>query len=366
MQTTFKINNSIGGKEVHNNANTTFKLIYPQQLVKAFQNNYIVIPTFQRPIDDTKVEEIKNNILNSNDWLIQQGFFTIANINDYNNKYYLLDGQHRYKAIESIINSNTPYSNQIFIMFIKFNNIEQMKEHFRTININTLIEPIYTYFSDEDVKCTILKVREKIVDQYKDAFRKLKNKSVSTHNLHIEEFMNLFEPNMVKKLYDDNNQEYTDYNYLLRQIMRANFEAQRILHDLQIQNTRKFYMSDKDYDKCNEYIFYLAFDMIDIRKFIFEDDDIIINPVYRPKTTITKKMRKEVWMKRNQTSMLGKCFCCNTNIELDNFQCGHIVAEVRGGQTILSNLEPICAGCNLGMKTHNLNDYRNTLIAFNS
>jgi hypothetical protein len=178
--------------------------------------------------------------------------------------------------------------------------------------------------------------------------------------------MKLFEPTTIKKLYDENNKEYTDYNYLLGQIMSANLEVQHMLHNLQTQNIRKFYMSDKDYDKCNEYTFYLAFDMIDISNFIFANGDIIINPVYKPKIIITKKMRKEVWMKRNQTSMVGKCFCCDANIELDNFHCGHIIAEIRGGQTILSNLEPICMGCNLGMKTQNLNDYKNTLVAFNS
>ncbi|NDG68463.1 MAG: hypothetical protein EB135_03170, partial [Proteobacteria bacterium] len=39
------------------------------------------------------------------------------------------------------------------------------------------------------------------------------------------------------------------------------------------------------------------------------------------------------------------------------FECGHIIAEAKGGETSLENLRPICSTCNKSMKTINMNDY---------
>ena len=44
-------------------------------------------------------------------------------------------------------------------------------------------------------------------------------------------------------------------------------------------------------------------------------------------------------------------------IEIRNFHCGHVVAESKGGQTILENLRPICGSCNSSMGTENMCDF---------
>jgi len=366
MQTTFKIN-SLTGKELFSSANTIFKLIDPKQFVKFFYNEYIRIPDFQRGIDDDKVNDIKNILLSGNDdWLIQQGFITLGSINNSNDILYLIDGQHRYKAIESIINDYIVFNKSIVVMIIRFNNINQMKDHFRTINSHSSVEPIYTYFDNEIIRATILKIKALLLEQYSKSFRKIKTKSDITHNYHIDEFIKLFDPTLVKQLYDTDRRNYNDYEHLFGKIMYTNLEAQQKLNDFQTQNIRHYYMSDKDYDKCRSNDFYLAYDMIHIANFIFNiDDDIIIDANYRPKKAIPQKIRKEVWKKRNK-SLNGNCYCCNAEIEYDNFHCGHIIAESKGGPTILSNLEPTCMNCNLGMRTQNLDDYKNILLSFNS
>ena len=40
-----------------------------------------------------------------------------------------------------------------------------------------------------------------------------------------------------------------------------------------------------------------------------------------------------------------------------SFHCGHIIAEVNGGDIIVSNLKPICQNCNSSMGTKNINDF---------
>jgi hypothetical protein len=53
-----------------------------------------------------------------------------------------------------------------------------------------------------------------------------------------------------------------------------------------------------------------------------------------------------------------KCLCCKTiDIIQMSFHCGHINPECRGGETILSNLKPICKTCNLSMGTKNMDEF---------
>lgn len=55
------------------------------------------------------------------------------------------------------------------------------------------------------------------------------------------------------------------------------------------------------------------------------------------------------------------CFCCRLEpITLGNFQCGHVIAESKGGLGVLRNLRPICALCNLSMGTTNMFEFIET------
>ena len=55
----------------------------------------------------------------------------------------------------------------------------------------------------------------------------------------------------------------------------------------------------------------------------------------------------------------AKCLCCAVNdIRMNSFHCGHVVAEADGGPTTVDNLRPICATCNLSMRTQNMNLFK--------
>ena len=76
---------------------------------------------------------------------------------------------------------------------------------------------------------------------------------------------------------------------------------------------------------------------------------------------IKKKLRRAVWGKYFQSSLQGNCYVCLKPIDYDTFQCGHVTSVFYGGDNSISNLEPICACCNLDMSIHNLYDYKNEL-----
>ena len=74
---------------------------------------------------------------------------------------------------------------------------------------------------------------------------------------------------------------------------------------------------------------------------------------------IPKPVRTLVWNKYiGEENGLGKCNVCATEIKVSNFDCGHIVGAVDGGEDVVNNLVPICRMCNLSMGRENLNDFK--------
>ena len=75
--------------------------------------------------------------------------------------------------------------------------------------------------------------------------------------------------------------------------------------------------------------------------------------------SIPKPLRVQVWNKYiGEEKGIGKCNVCSTEIKVSNFDCGHIIAAIDGGEDIINNLVPICRLCNLSMGKENLNDFK--------
>lgn len=75
-----------------------------------------------------------------------------------------------------------------------------------------------------------------------------------------------------------------------------------------------------------------------------------------PKKTIPKILKDLTWSKWVGDHIAKtKCLCCGVNdIKMNSFHCGHVIAEADGGPTTIENLRPICATCNLSMRTQNM------------
>jgi 5-methylcytosine-specific restriction endonuclease McrA len=83
----------------------------------------------------------------------------------------------------------------------------------------------------------------------------------------------------------------------------------------------------------------------------------------KKKKPISATIKRLVW-NTNIGEDVGKskCMCCNsTDITQMSFNCGHIVAEANGGETIVSNLKPICQNCNSSMGIKNMEDFMKSL-----
>jgi hypothetical protein len=80
----------------------------------------------------------------------------------------------------------------------------------------------------------------------------------------------------------------------------------------------------------------------------------------KKKKSIPKKIKELVWNNHiGHDVASAMCTCCEkTPIKNTEFHCGHVLAEANGGTLDISNLRPICAGCNLSMGTQNMDDFK--------
>ena len=83
------------------------------------------------------------------------------------------------------------------------------------------------------------------------------------------------------------------------------------------------------------------------------------------KKNIPKTLKKMVWDKYIGPDIgKTKCMCCkHQEIRQIEFHCGHIIAEVNGGNTSIDNLRPICAQCNLSMGKMNMDIFMKKYMA---
>lgn len=84
-----------------------------------------------------------------------------------------------------------------------------------------------------------------------------------------------------------------------------------------------------------------------------------------PKKQIHEALKTSVWNKYiGSAKGTALCYCCKqTQITQREFDTGHVIAEVNGGQTHIENLRPICRKCNLSMGIANMEDFRTRYFA---
>jgi len=77
--------------------------------------------------------------------------------------------------------------------------------------------------------------------------------------------------------------------------------------------------------------------------------------------SIPKKIKMDLWNRYfGKGKAYGKCFVCGDKIHTHHFEAGHVVPASKGGGESISNLRPICFGCNRSMGNRNLYEYKQT------
>ena len=82
-------------------------------------------------------------------------------------------------------------------------------------------------------------------------------------------------------------------------------------------------------------------------------------PLHVRRKKIPSSIRTLVWNKYIAADVAqADCFCCRTaKISVRSFDCGHVIAEAKGGDLTINNLRPICKDCNKSMGTRSMNEF---------
>lgn len=76
------------------------------------------------------------------------------------------------------------------------------------------------------------------------------------------------------------------------------------------------------------------------------------------KEKIPAAVRNVLWNRSYPDDRFGKCAACQYQLDIMNFEAGHIQAEACGGLVNLDNLVILCSGCNKSMGIQNFNEFK--------
>ena len=92
------------------------------------------------------------------------------------------------------------------------------------------------------------------------------------------------------------------------------------------------------------------------------DDESTVSdtkPLHVRRKKIPKNIKTLVWNEHIGSPLKeGMCCCCKKEkIDSNNFHCGHVIAEAKGGDLTVPNLRPICPPCNSSMGTRSMQEF---------
>ena len=320
------------------------------------KNQNIEIPDIQRIIDNNKVNEIvefqDKCKVNDENFKYELGILQVCILQ---NKYYLIDGQHRYKAMmKSFEKYNINF--KCFVQYITVDNYEELKECFKLINQNTPLPDIE--FDNNEQKDIVTVICNHFHNKYN---KKIWSKGNIKH----------------KRPYISFNEFQEAVSFLTKQLQNNN--AKQIIEILENKNNdistfeREVFpkdITDSMYNTAKENNFYLG-----LYKYKNEEGyyfewicDIIKNKIgkeLKPKKTTTRRknvskaVRSKVW-NIYIGSIHGECKCivCNNNtITQNNNEAGHILSVKEGGKDTEDNIIPICGECNKSMGSKHMREF---------
>lgn len=277
------------------------------------------------------------------------------------NKYSIIDGQHRYEAIKFLYKK---YKINFYIMIsqIIIYNIDEYDDYFIAINKN---KPVKIYNIDE-WKNSVKKIEKYFIDNWKSYIKNTNNPLIPHINLE----------NMKKYIHDNNLLNNVNYETFIGEMINLNnfykfYWKQYIREKGYIKNIETYINKCESKDKNNPLYLTLFKNFEWINKVIYKIKE---NVEYEQmehfcsnyRMRIPKKIRRKLWMKYFDETIIGTCHVCCDKLYYDDFECGHVKSVFYGGTNDISNMRPICRICNNDMGIKNMDEYKNNYSLVNN
>lgn len=338
---------------IHRNSNKHYICKIP---LKTLLDNLVDQPKCQRNINSTHVRDIIAFQETHHNEFGEFFFPTPLVIGFLKKRYYLIDGQHRLASMTKLLEPSKMGDFDVLVSLILLKSEEELDAKYVAINQNTPVplptnmnewkqfgrhvERYMLYHFSKYVKCSTKphtpnfncsslmlylnenKVASRIHNDHELFLKELNLLNIYYKETYTTSIVPYFKNNIMKKIIKSKKNQPDNPLFLT---LYQHFEwVERILYKI----TQKKPYNDMKHTPKN----------------------------YRLK--IHRKLRLDVWKKRNGDALSGQCYVCSKFLEYCDFQCGHITSVFYGGNTDLDNLEPICATCNNDMGVMNLNEYK--------
>jgi hypothetical protein len=305
-----------------------------------------VIPHYQRIIDKERVKSIYKKIkdvIDRGEEPFLPGCLIIVKSND---KKWLLDGNHRYH-IYKMLYDKCKYDCQIVCNEIEVKTDSEAKTLFKIIN-NVVPSPDMPEGID-------LKSVHMIASYFLEKYPKIFSSSKSRRSYRPYLHRDTFQEKIGQLLTELEKKGPVDNTEIIKKIEEYNDE-------MACKNWKHFMSSPHDTSvSITNYMikakekggFYLG--MFNSYKWLFHLFKIytVTNRFQYVKKKIPQALRVSVWNKyMGSDSRKGLCpICREREIRIEDFQCGHDLAEAKGGSLDVDNLFPVCHLCNSSMGT---------------
>lgn len=242
--------------------NNTQMKIMTTTMLKSLQ---IMKPEKLRIIDNSKVNDIINTQL---DFYKKHNYFNFSasnplNINYYKDQYWLIDGQHRLAAMETLY-TNHGHNIEIYVLIVNVNSDEEMRLNYEMINENTPL-PDFSLFEDVDKK-----IPETVALHFQALYPKIWAKTPKAKKPYV--YFNYFQESLAYICDQTNIKDVSklqemiiNYNNKLSKWDKLVFKIQYNINDVMynVAKEQGFYLGLFTYQSNEEYGFQWAKDIVE-------------------------------------------------------------------------------------------------------
>ena len=347
---------NLNGKNIHKGQDYCLKKLSFQDVKNHMDNGDWVSAECQRDIDFGKVEDIRDHYLKFEDPNYLLNNTNPIQLGEFDDKIYIIDGQHRINMISNIVNTHSLREHNVAVHLRIHKNKDEIYERFVQANINNSELPIpKEELANGDNARFYTKLKALLKKYYGKQFA---NTNKNGALLTLDNFMNILHTNNFRS-FARVADEYKALDYLREK--SDNFST---LVDYKHYSSPQFNYLYKAEHQCLSNGFTLSLKRNNARKWLFDSNIKARHNWRQAKKTISKSIKRRVW---NEYTDLQEDLCplsCPNHISKNSFQAGHIIPEARGGLVTIENLIPICKECNTEMATKTLEEYclENSLV----
>jgi len=322
------------------------------------KKNKIKLPNFQGALREEKYTEMINEYISNPELFRMKNKIIIGCLH---NKWYLVDGQHRFETVSQLYNKHNIKDDCVIFCWYECKDDKELKKIFKTLNHDSIKNKCFLDKKEFD-QLKIMELR-RLLTEYKndiDITIFSREKSEKSNIYSIQKFTDELDNkgffNLKECKYSENG-----LNYLKKK--NEEYYNKYYIDNLKI-NGKLFYARDRKIAEESKVIFSLKNN--NFIEWLFDDT---LSPIHRMrivKEKISSSIRKKVWNSFSPVNNYMKCPISACGFILDNnkkngWDCGHIISEKNGGATTIENLRPICKNCNQKMASKNWHDYENNI-----